>query len=173
MWDFKMISSLLDVMLNEGEIDERDKLKYSVLFNKESFYCKASKYEWKGFLSIMKCKINYFKWTSALWCNVTYSRSSFFLNFTSEESDMLYVQFMDYSTYEEININEALLQGNKNVCRIDITLFILTGTVSYVDKTQRCWILFRPAKNVLMTQHSNAGIESLYSLVNRKKPIGI
>lgn len=86
---------------------------------------------------------------------------------------MLYVQFMDYSTYEEININEALLQGNKNVCRIDITLFILTGTVSYVDKTQRCWILFRPAKNVLMTQHSNAGIEILYSLVNRKKPIGI
>lgn len=45
--------SLLDVMLNEGEIDERDKLKYSVLFNKESFYCKASKNEWKGFLSII------------------------------------------------------------------------------------------------------------------------
>lgn len=86
---------------------------------------------------------------------------------------MLYVQFMNYSTYEEININEALLQGNKNLCRIDITLFILTGTVSYVDETQRCWILSRPVEIVLMTQNSNAGIERLYSLVNRNKTIGI
>ena len=49
---------------------------------------------------------------------------------------------------------------------------ILRNLKSPVGNEVRSGLLFRVANIVLITPHSNAGIESVYNLVNENKPVG-
>ena len=55
------------------------------------------------------------------------------LNFTPEESDLLYEQFVDYRTLEDIDIAEAKLEEHGNEHRMGTIWFILWNMKSHLQ----------------------------------------
>ena len=94
------------------------------------------------------------------------------LNLSAAESDILYQQFLDYRILEVIDISEAQLEEHKREFRMDTIWIILLNTKSLLGCESRFGLLFRVACIVLIPSHSNAGIEGVYSLVNKIKPVG-
>ena len=84
----------------------------------------------------------------------------------------MYEQFMDYKTLEDIDLTEAELEGHGGQHRIDVIWYQLQRMHSPVGNESRFGLLFRVAQIVLVAPHSNAGIERVYSLVNKNKRQG-
>ena len=92
---------------------------------------------------------------------------------------MLYEEFVDYKT---LSINElpknaltdAVIKENKNSdeYRIDIIWYYLHQMRSPIASNFQFQLLFNVARVVLVTSHSNAGIERVYALVNKNKAEG-
>ena len=88
--------------------------------------------------------INYFKRASPLWSDIIYfcTRFAHALNFTQEESEMSYEQFLYYWTMKNIEIKEAKLKGHENEYRMDTICSILKSMVSATGNAQYFGILF-------------------------------
>ena len=125
--------------------------------------------------------IDFFKRKDVVWSDVTYFVTKYktLLNFTDQEFERLYDEFLDYKSLfvEEINIEGAEIkreeddEGNGNVqYRMDVIWYQLQELSSPAGDNFRFRLLFRVATLVLVTPHSNAGIERVYSLTNKKKP---
>ena len=169
--------SLLETMLEEGEILEGDQDK--VFRAAQAFYKESLNYVikklplndpfWKAVVWI-----NYFNRYSASWNDVSYfcTRYASVLNLSAAESDILYQQILDYRTLENIDISEAQLEEHKKEFSMDTIWITLLNMKSLLGGESHFGLLFRVACIVLITHHSNGGIEKVYSLVNKNKRVG-
>ena len=106
--------SLLDIMLNEGDIDERDQRKVfhaAQVFYKENLAYILQKLPLNDSFWNVAIWINYLKLAPALWSDITCFCTRFVhvLNF-NQRRKMLYDQFLDYPTMEDIEIKDAKLK---------------------------------------------------------------
>ena len=76
---------------------------------------------------------------------------------------------------DEIDLNEAILNEYEDGTieyRMDTIWYLLQDMRSVVGNFKRFGLLFQVARFILITLHSNAGIERVYSLVNKNKKEG-
>ena len=108
------------------------------------------------------------------------------LNFKDHEEDLIFEQFTDFKSLDDLPddiLNDAKLpkleqsnakleqSNSENVqYRIDTIWYHLQKMKSSCGENFRFHLLFRVALIILLTPHSNAGIERVYSLVNKNKP---
>ena len=127
--------------------------------------------------------IDFFRRKDAQWSHVKYFVTKYekILNFTEIEFNLLYDEFCDYKSLfvEDINLEEAEIKrndqgdGNERAqYRMDVIWHQLQELSSPAGDNLRFRLLFRVALLVLITPHSNAGIERVYSLTNKNKPEG-
>ncbi len=86
-------------------------------------------------------------------------------------------QFIDFKTleYEEIDLSEAVLatyDDGSIEYRMDVIWYLIQQLKSPIGNCYRFSLLFQVARLVLITPHSNAGIERVFSLVNKNKSEG-
>ena len=124
--------------------------------------------------------IDFFKRKDAKWSDLKYFIAKYktILNFTETDLDLLYDEFFDFKTLSEnhVNLEEAKIprkdENQKVQYRMDVIWHQLQELTSPAGDNFRFRLLFRVALLVLITPHSNAGIERVYSLVNKNKPEG-
>ena len=96
------------------------------------------------------------------------------LKFLEDKHDQLYEEFIDFKTISDsqIDLNQAILKEYGDVTKeyhIDIIWHQLQELKSPIDCSNRFRRLFKFAKTILVTPHSNAGIKRVYSIVNKNK----
>ena len=123
--------------------------------------------------------IDFFKRKDAQWSDVIFfvKKYSDLLNFSETEYNQLYEEFFDYSSLfmEEVTIEDAVINDNDNresEYRMDTIWYNIQNLKSCVGENYRFNILFKVAHIALITPHSNAGIERVYSVANKNKPEG-
>ena len=103
------------------------------------------------------------------------------LGLDEEKLELLYEQFHEYKTINDAELpdgayEEALLSGtsdgHRKECRVDVIWYYLQKMRSPVGPNYRFKLLFEVARIALTISHSNAGIERLFSLVNKNKNEG-
>ena len=123
--------------------------------------------------------INFFNRENAHWDDVNYFVEGYesILNFDEYSYELLYDQFHEYKLVNEneIKLEEAIISeyndGSKDY-RMDTIWYMLYNLKSLVGNDSRFHLLFQVAKLILITPHSNSGIERVYSLVNKNKRQG-
>ena len=97
----------------------------------------------------------------------------------SESSyDKFYEKFVDFKVLQEneIDLTEAICReyddGSKEY-RMDVIWYLLQKLTSGIGNDYGFKNLFKFSKIALVTPHSNAGIEQVYSLVNKNKKEGL
>ena len=126
--------------------------------------------------------INFFDRKEAKWSDVTYFVTKYkqLLNFTESEFMLLYEEFFDYKALfiQELPLKDAIMEGKTTTeedevqYRMDVIWHQIQEMKSPAGDNFRFKLLFRVAVLVLITPHSNAGIERVYSLVNKNKGEG-
>ena len=125
--------------------------------------------------------MDFFSRETAKWTGIEYFISRFegVLQFDNQEIKILYEEFVDYDTLTindlpEDVLTHAVIQENKNSdeYRIGIIWYYLYQMKSPVASNYQFRLLFNVAPLVLVKPHSNAGIERVYTLVNKNKAEG-
>ena len=111
-------------------------------------------------------------------CEIFALRFDNVLGLDEEKLELLYEQFQEYKTINDAELpkeayEEALLSGtsaghNKEY-RVDVIWYYLQEMRSPVGPNYRFKLLFEVARIVLTIPHSSAGIERVFSLVNKNK----
>ena len=173
---------LLRRLFNEGDIDQAQSDKFLLSaqsFYKESLLYVLNKMDSKHDFWIHDVWINFFNRENAHWDDVNYfvERYESILNFDEYSYELLYDQFHEYKLVNEneIKLEEAIISeyddGSKDY-RMDAIWYMLNNLKSLVGNNSRFHLLFQVAKLILITPHSNSGIERVYSLVNKNKRQG-
>ena len=176
--------NLLKKLFNGGEID---KLQYNNVLEagralyKESLRYVVKKIDMIDTLWKHAVWVDFFSRETAKWTDIEYFISRFegIIQFDNQEIDMLYEEFVDYKTLSindllEDVLTDAVTQENKNLdeYRIYIIWYYLYQMKSPAASNCRFQYLFNVARLVLVTLHTNAGIERVYALVNKNKAEG-
>ena len=93
------------------------------------------------------------------------------LQYDDYEMDKLFEEFIDFKSLSDSELPPGAWEvddGSKEY-RIDTLLYHIQQLRSLAGNNQRFELLFKVAKLILITPHSNAGIESVFSLVNKNK----
>ena len=123
--------------------------------------------------------VDFFKKESASWSDVEYFVLYFKsqLQFDEQETNILYEQFIDFQmlSTDELSVNaltDVMLHefhdGNVEY-RMDVIWYNLRQMRSPIGNGYRFHLLFRVACVVVLIPHSNAGIERVFSLVNKTR----
>ena len=126
--------------------------------------------------------VDYFQRSEAKWSEVFYFVERFHhtLNFTETDVEELHEQFCDFKVFSEKELpsnalDEALIKSEDDKVikeyRLDVIWYYLQTLKSALG-SPRFNLLFKVAVIVLVTPHSNAGIERVFSLVNKNKSEG-
>ena len=88
--------------------------------------------------------------------------------------DKLFEEFIDFKSLSDSELSPGAWEvddGSKEY-RIDTLLYHIQQLRSLAGNNQRFELLFKVAKLILIAQHSDAGIERVFSLVNKNKSAG-
>ena len=126
--------------------------------------------------------INFFDRKEAKWSAVRYFITKYkqLLNFTESEFKLLYEEFFDYKALfiQEVSLKDAIMERKKTTEEdevqywMDVIWHQIQEMKSPAGDNFCFKLLFRVAVLVLITPHSNAGIERVYSLANKNKGEG-
>jgi len=167
-------------LLNEGIIADA---QYNLMLKAaQEFYKESLKYVLKkmdnseGFWK-HAFWIDFFHRNKANWEDVHYFTEMYkdVLSFSEREYEQLFEEFIDFQTISEAEIclDEAIIEehedGTKEY-RIDVIWYELQNPKSPIGSNYRFGKLFKVAKIIIITPHSNAGIERVYYLVHKNKP---
>ena len=173
-----MTKSKLHDLLENGDLSEVQYGKFIVVAIE--FYKVSLKY------ILEKMNVEALFWKHAVWddfeerANANWSDCEFFalkfavLGFHEEKLELLYEQFHEYKTINDAKLpdeayEEGASDGNKKETRADVIWYYLQKMRSPVGPNYRSKLLLEVARIVLTIPHSNAGIERLFSLVNKNK----
>ena len=152
--------------------------KAAIAFYRESLRYVLNKMDMKSSFWSHAVWIDFFNRSKAKWPDVEYFVNNFssVLQYDSKEIDDLYSEFFDYKTLSitelpDDALTDALIAEGEDSdeYRMDIIWYHLYQMKSPVGNNFRFHNLFYVARLVLVTPHSNAGIERVYSLVNKNK----
>ena len=125
--------------------------------------------------------MDFFRRDQAKWSDIEYFIERFggILQYDEYEIERMYEEFVDYKslTISELPddaLTDAVIQENEHTdeYRIDVIWYYMYQMKSPVGNNYRFRLLFNVARLVLVTPHSNAGIERVYALVNKNKAEG-
>ena len=110
-------------------------------------------------------------------CQLFLVRYGKLLQMDEEKYKKIFDEFHDFKSLDdsEMDLNEAVLttyDDGSVVYGIDTIWYLLQTLKSPAGNNYRFRTLFEVAVLVLITPHSNAGIEIVYSLVNKNQPEG-
>ena len=169
-------------LYEEGLISKHDKFKQleaAQAFYQSSLEYVLKKMAFKDEFWIHAVWINFSNRKSAKWDSVNYFLTKYcdLLNMNERKYDHLYEEFQDFKLLndDELDLSDAILttyDDGSIEYRMDTIWYILQEIKSPVGNNYRFRTLFEIAKLVLITPHSNAGIERVYSLVNKNKREG-
>ena len=168
---------LLRRLFNEGDIDQAQSDKFLLSaqsFYKESLLYVLNKMDSKHDFWIHDVWINFFNRENEHWDDINYfvERYELILNFDEYSYKLLYDQFHEYNVVNEneIKLEETIISeyddGSKGY-RMDTIWYMLNNLISLFRNNSRFHLLFRVARLILITPHSNSGIERVYSLMNK------
>ena len=174
--------STLNKLTNDGSITQSQRKKLltaAQAFYRESLVYVLEKMDANNEFWMHAVWVNFLKRNEASWEDVNYFIVKYhsLLGLSSTQYDRLYEEFIDFKSIEddEIDLEEAVHciydDGTKEY-RMDTIWYILQSLKSPVGNHYRFRLLFEVAKIVLLTPHSNASIERVYSLVNKNKRAG-
>ena len=178
-----MTKSKLNDLLENGDLSEVQYEKFVVV--DIEFYKVSLKY------ILEKMSVEALFWKHAVWvdfeerANTNWSDCEFIalklanvLGFDEEKLELFYEQLHEYKIINDAELpdeayEEALLSGtndgHKKEYRVDVIWYYLQNMRSPVGYNYHFKFLFEVARIVLTIPHSNAGIELLFSLVNKNK----
>ena len=178
-----MTKSKLNDLLENGDLSEVQYEKFMVV--DIEFYKVSLKY------ILEKMSVEALFWKHAVWvdfeerANTNWSDCEFIalklanvLGFDEEKLELFYEQLHEYKIINDAELpdeayEEALLSGtndgHKKEYRVDVIWYYLQNMRSPVGYNYHFKFLFEVARIVLTIPHSNAGIELLFSLVNKNK----
>ena len=175
---------LLNKLLNEGDISE-DQWKLcmngAIAFLRQSLKYVIQHMDMRGTVWEHATWIDFSERTSARWSDVEYFCEKFndILNFDEHTYELLHEEFLDYRTLLESDLpkcafEEALIRENSEgkEYRMDIIWYYIQQLKNPAASNSRFKNLFQVARLVLLMPNSNAGIERLFSLVNKNKKDG-
>ena len=126
--------------------------------------------------------IDFFDRQNARWSDVEYFTNRFtaVLQFDDQEIERLFEEFIEFKSLSDDELpsnalNDATISTYDDGSveyRMDTIWYYLQEMRSVVGNEYRFRLLFRCALMVLLTPHSNAGIERVFSLVNKNKSDG-
>ena len=96
------------------------------------------------------------------------------LKFSDSDTERLFEEFIDFKALEEkeLELTEAILEiydDGSIENRMDVIWYLIQQLKSSEGNCYRFRLLFQVARLVLITPHSNAGIERVFSLLNKNK----
>ena len=143
----------------------REILQYTLLkMNVGSSFCKST--QWIDFDSRQNAK----------WSRVEYIVEKYkgILQHDDYEMDKLFEEFIDFESLSDSELPPGIWEvddGSKEY-RIDTLWYHIQQLRSLAGSNQRFELLFKLTKLILITPHSNAGIERVFSLVKKNKCAG-
>ena len=163
-----LTSTTLNKLTNDGTITQNQRrrmLTAAQAFYKESLIYVLEKMDANNEFWMHAVWINYLKRSKAKWEDVNYFIMKYqrLLAFSPSEYDRLHEEFIDFKSIgnDEIDLEKAVHtvydDGSKEY-RMDTIWYILQALKSPIGNHYRFRLLFKVAKIVLITPHSNAGI---------------
>ena len=149
----------------------RESLRYTLLkMNVDSSFWEMA--QWIDFDSHQNAK----------WYHVEYfvEKYKVILQYDDYEMDKLFEEFIDFKSLSDSELPSAAWEdatvkefddGSKEY-KIVTLWYHIQQLRSLAGKNQRFELLFKVAKVILITLHSNAGIERIFSLVSKNKSAG-
>lgn len=176
----------LNKLLNEGDISQSQWEKCiegCIAFYRDSLKYIIKSMNLNGSLWEHAVWINFFERHTANWSNIEYFCGKFnaVLRFDEHSYECLHEEFLDYKSLrvEELPasaLQEAFLSEKSNddhrEYRMDIIWYHLRQLKTPVASNLRFKLLFEVARLALVLPNSNAGIERVFSLVNKNKREG-
>lgn len=171
-------------LFNEGDIDKNEYNvipKAAIAFYRESLRYVITKMDMSHSFWQRAVWVDFFNRKNALWSDVEYfiDQYSDILNFDDQQVDLLFEEFTDYKTFQiselpDNALTDALLEEyeDRDEYRLDVIWYHLYHLKSLVGSNFRFRNLFSVAHLVLVTPHSNAGIERVYALIKKNKREG-
>ena len=175
---------MLKKLFNDGDIDKLQHdnvLRASVAFYRESLRYVLTKMDMNNTFWLHAVWVDFFRRDQAKWSDIEYFIERFggILQYDEYEIERMYEEFVDYKslTISELPddaLTDAVIQENEHTdeYRIDVIWYYMYQMKSPVGNNYRFRLLFNVARLVLVTPHSNAGIERVYALVNKNKAEG-
>ena len=179
-----IVTRLINRLLEDGTITDHDVNVF--LEAARSFYLESLKYVLKKMNMNSPDNefwrhaswIDFFNRNDAKWSHLEFILTKYkhMLNFKDQEEDLIFEQFTDFKSLDDLPddiLNDAKLEQSNSEnaqYRIDTNWYHLQKMKSSCGENFRFHLLFRVALIILLTPHSNAGIERVYSLVNKNKP---
>ena len=176
----------LNKLLNEGDISQSQWekcIKGCIAFYRDSLKYILRSMNLTGSLWEHAVWINFFDRQNANWSDVEHFCGKFnaTLKFSEHSYECLHEEFLDYKSFREEELpakalQEAFLPEKSNSdhqeYRMDTIWYHLRQLKTPVASNLRFRLLFDVARLVLLLPNSNAGIERVFSLVNKNKREG-
>ena len=177
--------NLLNKKVNDSEVSlaTRNKFLNAVI----SFYRISLRY------TLLKMNVDSTFWEMAQWIDfgsrhdAKWSHVEYFvqkyegiLQYDTQEMDKLYEEFVDYKTLTDSEMPAAAwedavireYEDGTSEYRIDTLWYYIQSLRSLAGNNKRFDLFFNVARLIMITPHSNAGIERVFSLVNKNKSAG-
>ena len=174
-----VIRNLLRKKVEDGDLSvgHHDKFIKATI----AFYIESLRY------TLLKMNVGSSFWESAQWTdfdsrqNAKWSHVEYFvekykgiLQYDDYEMDKFFEEFIDFKSLSDSELPPGAWEvddGSKEY-RIDTLWYHIQQLRSLAGNNQRFELLFKVAKLILITPHSNAGIERVFSLGNKNKSAG-